>query len=190
MLAYVFWHWRRPEVPPVAYEALQRRFHAALAAAPPAGFHGSRCLGISGAPWAAGGQDAYEDWYLLDGSAALDPLNAGAVTASRQVPHDAAAAAAANGTAGLYLLRAGGAATGPGTATWFAKPAGMSYAGLATALDPLVRSEAAALWGRQMVLGPSPEFCLHTARPVALPAPLVPLPLACRPVWPEPGVRP
>jgi hypothetical protein len=30
MLAYVFWHWRRADVSAVAYEALQRRFHAAL----------------------------------------------------------------------------------------------------------------------------------------------------------------
>jgi hypothetical protein len=40
MLAYVFWHWRRPDVPAASYEALQRRFHAALGAAPPAGFLG------------------------------------------------------------------------------------------------------------------------------------------------------
>ena len=102
MLAYVFWHWRRPACPP-PYEALQRRFHAALEAAPPAGFSGSRSLAIAGAPWAADGGQAYEDWYLLEGSAALDPLNAAAVTASRQQPHDAAAAAAEGGTAGLYL---------------------------------------------------------------------------------------
>ena len=72
----------------------------------------------------------------------------------------------------------------PRTATWFAKPAGLGYAALYTMLEPLVRAEGAALWGRQMVLGPTPEFCLHTARPVALPSPLVPVPLHFRPVWP------
>ncbi len=27
-----------------------------------------------------------------------------------------------------------------------------------------------ALWGRQMVLGPTSEFCLHSSAPVELPA--------------------
>jgi hypothetical protein len=184
MLAYVFWHWRRPDVPAASYEALQRRFHAALGAAPPAGFLHSRSLAIAGAPWAGGGNDAYEDWYLLEGSAALDPLNAAAVSASRQAPHDAAAAVAGGGTAGLYLLRLGSADQAPHAATWFAKPAGLSYAAMFATLEPLVRTEGAALWGRQMTLGPALEFCLHASRPVALPAPLVAVALHCRTVWP------
>jgi hypothetical protein len=184
MLAYVFWHWRRPEVTAAAYEALQRRFHAALQAAPPPGFTGSRSVAIAGAPWAAGSGEAYEDWYLLDGSAGLDPLNAAAVSASRQGPHDSAAAAAEGGTAGLYLLRLGAVGDPPGIAAWFAKPAGMSYAALFVTLGPVVHTEGAALWGRQMTLGPTPEFCLHTRRPVTLPAPLVPLTLTCRRIWP------
>ena len=184
MLAYVFWHWRRPDVPAVSYEALQRRFHAALGEAPPAGFFGSRSLAIAGAPWAGGGSEAYEDWYLLEGSAALDPLNAAAVSASRQAPHDAAAAVAGGGTAGLYLLRLGSAGETPGTATWFAKPAGLTYTAMFATIEPLVRTEGAALWGRQMTLGPALEFCLHASRPVELPAPLVPVPIHCRTVWP------
>lgn len=184
MLAYVFWHWPRPDVPAAAYEAVQRRFHAALEAAPPPGFLGSRSVAIAGASWAAGGGPAYEDWYFVEGSAALDPLNEAAVTASRQSAHDAAAAAADGGTAGLYLLRLGVAGDPPRTATWFVKPAGMSYGALFAMLGPLVDAEGAALWGRQMTLGPTPEFCLHTARPVRLPAPLAAAGLSCRPVWP------
>ena len=184
MLAYVFWHWRRPDVPAGSYEALQRRFHAALGAVPPAGFLGSRSLAITGAPWAGGGNEAYEDWYLLEGSAALDPLNAAAVSATRQAPHDAAAAVAGGGTAGLYLLRLGSAGETPRMATWFAKPAGLSYTAMLTALKPLVRAEGAALWGRQMTLGPALEFCLHTSGPVALPESLVPIEFQCRTVWP------
>ena len=119
MLAYVFWHWPRAGVPPAEYEDRQRRFHAALQAAPSAGFQGSRCLGLAGAPWSGGGGPAYEDWYLLEGSAALDPLNTAAVTASRQAPHDAAAALADGGTAGLYTLRLGVQRDAPCIATWF-----------------------------------------------------------------------
>lgn len=183
MLAYVFWHWRRPQVSAAAYESLQSGFHAALAAAPSAGFHRSACLAIAGAPWAAGGGEAYEDWYLVDGSAALDPLNAAAVTASRQGPHDAAAAAAGGGTAGLYRLRLGTVDGPPGSASWFAKPAGMSYGELFGALEPMIRAERAALWGRQMTLGPAPEFCLHAPPAVSLPAPFAPIRIRCRPVW-------
>ena len=187
MLAYVFWHWRRPDVDEADYEQLQRRFHTALAQAPPPGFVSSRCSAIVGAPWAAGGGEAYEDWYLLSGSAALDPLNDAAVTASRRVPHDAAAAAAEGGTAGLYRLRSGVPVRTPGSAAWFAKPPGMSYPALYDALDPLVRHGSAALWGRQMVLGPTPEFCLQGERSGPLPDFLGAHTLALRPVWPEVG---
>jgi hypothetical protein len=182
MLAYVFWHWRRPEIAATEYESAQQRFHAALAAVPPPGFRRSWTVAIAGAPWTRSDQ-AYEDWYLLDNSAALDPLNTAAVTASRQAPHDAAAALAADGAAGLYLVRLGIPAGPPRVATWFAKPGGMGYAELFAALAPLVRTEAATLWVRQMVLGPSPECCLHSSRPVTLPEGFSPLRLDCRTVW-------
>jgi len=184
LLAYVFWHWRRPTVTASAYEAVQRRFHDALAAAPPEGFDRSFSLALSGAPWAAGGGEAYEDWYLVNGSAGLDPLNDAAITASRQAPHDAAAALAAGGTAGLYSLRLGRPGAPPLTAVWFGKPQGMTYPELFGALEPLVGAEGAVLWGRQMTLGPALEFCLHTTAPVRLPQQLVPSTFRCRTVWP------
>lgn len=168
MLAYVFWHWPRPGTAPAAYEAAQRAFHAALAAAPPPGFRRSHSSAIHGAPWAASGGAAYEDWYVVDDAAALDPLNHGAITASRQAPHDAAAALAAGGTAGLYTLRAGTALRAPRHASWFAKPAGTSYARVDTALQHIV-ARGASLWMRYLVLGPTPEFCLWSQTPVELP---------------------
>ena len=185
MLAYAFWHWRRSGVGRDAYEDLQRAFHAALAQSPPPGFIASRCSAIRDAPWAAEGAEAYEDWYLVTGSAALDPLNDAAVTASRRAAHDAAAAAAEGGTAGLYRLRRGAPVGAPGVAAWFDKPAGMSHAALYDALDHLVRSGSAALWGRQMVLGPTPEFCLQSERPIPLPDFPAARTVLLRPVWPE-----
>jgi hypothetical protein len=59
----------------------------------------------------------------------------------------------------------------------------MSYGALFTLVGDLIEAEDAALWGRQMTLGPTPEFCLHTASPVRLPGPLEGVTLACRPVW-------
>ena len=184
MLAYVFWHWRQAAAAAEEYEARQRAFHHALAADPPRGFLRSTTAAVSGAPWAAAGGAAYEDWYLLDGIPALEPLNEAAVTGARQRPHDSAAALAAGGTAGLYALRAGVAVQAPTHAAWFGKPAGMLYPALFDELAPLVTASGAALWMRQMVLGPTPEFCLHASTRADLPPRYAPLHLRLHPVWP------
>lgn len=182
MLAYVFWHWPRPDMDVARYEAAQRAFHAALDAAPPAGFTRSHSAALNGAPWAAGGGAAYEDWYLLQKSAALDPLNQAAISGSRQQPHDAAAALAAGGAAGLYMLRAGEPVIPPAHATWFGKPSGMTYAALDHALRDVVAA-GACVWMRYMVLGPTPEFVLHGGTG-ELPRPLTGIDVRLRTVWP------
>ena len=168
MLAYTFWHWRRADVTATDYEARQRAFHHALAAAPPEGFQRSWCHAIAGAPWAADGANAYEDRYVVNGSADLDRLNAAAITASRAAPHDMAAAAAAGGIAGLYTLRVGPLLDRPRIAYWFSKPDGMPYDALFAVLEPTMRSGLTALWMRYMTLGPTPEFCLQATTEILL----------------------
>lgn len=185
MLAYVFWHWKQSEITANDYEDRQRGFHAALAAAPPSGFLGSFSVSLSGAAWAAGGSDAYEDWYLVQDFGALGLLNEAAVSASRAAPHDAAAAVAAGGTAGLYGLRRGETLRRPRYAQWFGKPERMAYDELLTQLAPQVDQVQGVLWMRQMVLGPTREFCLHAGAPVSLPAAFRTLVIPLRPVWPE-----
>ncbi len=183
MLAYAFWHWKRPEVPREEYEARQRAFQSALAAHPPEGFLRATTVRLSGAPWAAAGGEAYEDWYLVRGISSLEALNDAAVTASRQAPHDAVAMLAEGGSAGLYALKAGAPVTLPAVATWFRKPAGVSYPALFDALAPIVATTPATFWMRQMVLGPTPEFCLHSSKPVELPAGFSAHTLELAPVW-------
>ena len=183
-LAYVFWHWKQASVDRAEYERRQAAFHAALAAAPSDGFVASLSVSVTGAPWAAQGGESYEDWYLVRGWSAIGALNEAAVSASRAAPHDAAAAAVADGTAGLYGLKLGTPLPAPRVAHWFAKPAGMRYEELFRLLSPLVDSSRGALWMRQMTLGPAREFCLHAQATVALPAPLAPLVLPLRPTWP------
>ncbi|HEX7122989.1 MAG TPA: hypothetical protein VF178_11505 [Gemmatimonadaceae bacterium] len=185
MLAYVFWHWPQPQIDTSEYEARLCRFHDALAEAPPDGFHGSWSFALRGARWANDGGSAYEDWYLLGGSADLDRLNDAAVSGARQAPHDGAAAAAAGGTAGLYRLRHGQPLRRPGAARWFAKPSTLSYAALDELVRPLVERTGGALWGRQMTLGPALEFCLHTATPCELPPELAALAVPVRTVFPR-----
>ncbi|MGH7720796.1 MAG: hypothetical protein ACREON_18365 [Gemmatimonadaceae bacterium] len=183
MLAYVFWHWKQRAIPASEYESLQRAFHAALAAAPSDGFSRSFTVALSGAPWLNAGGEGYEDWYLVRDSAALDPLNEAAVTASRQSAHAAAAAAVAGGAAGLYRLRLGDPLTPPRHAQWFAKPQGMSYPRLWEMLAPVLRETGAALWMRQMVLGPTPEMCVHSATALKLPSEISAASYELRAVW-------
>jgi hypothetical protein len=184
MLAYVFWHWKRSDVPALAYEQRQYQFHAALAADPPRGFLGSFSAHISGAPWAADAHEAYEDWYWVADFAALDWLNQAAVSGSRTASHDQAARVAAGGTAGLYKLRLGGAPFLPNCSYWFRKPDALSYDELFALISPIVDGGDCALWMRQMTLGPATEFCLQATALVALPSVLEALRLPMRIVSP------
>jgi hypothetical protein len=60
----------------------------------------------------------------------------------------------------------------------------MTYESLYRLLDPLVEVNGAALWGRQMVLGPAPEFCLHARESAPLPAPVEAVAIPLSPIWP------
>jgi hypothetical protein len=162
VLAYVFWHWPVPGLEPDRYVERLLAFHRALRAAPPAGFRGSRVLAIEGAPWAQGAP-AFEDWYLVDDFGALGALNEAAITGARQAPHDAVARLAAGGVGGVYRRLASAAAQIDRVA-WCAKPAGEPYAAF------LGRLPAAEAWQRQMVLGPTPEFCLFGSAPAGVQA--------------------
>lgn len=184
MLAYVFYHWKRNEVTTVDYEQRLRDFHRALTEAPSPGFSQSWCVSLTGAPWANGGGESYEDWYLVSGSADLDPLNDAAVSAARQAPHDKAASAAAGGTAGLYRLKLGNVVIAPRYSTWFGKPGDWSYAQLYERLRG-VTAGSTALWVRQMVLGPAHEFCIHSDSPLELPAGITAHSFETRAVFPQ-----
>jgi hypothetical protein len=174
MLAYVFWHWPTPETDRETYENHLRAFHRALAAGNPDGFLRSAVFRLRGVPWLETDADAYEDWYLVESSAALDVINDAAVTAARKDPHDRAARHAAGGAAGLYRLREGSEnLEATRFAYWLAKPAGVSYPDFYAQLRPLTDQPDVGLWGRQMVLGPTPEFTLRSPRPLDLPASLV-----------------
>jgi hypothetical protein len=61
----------------------------------------------------------------------------------------------------------------------------MPYSELFVQLTPVVDQAKAALWMRQMVLGPAREFCLHAVNPVSLPASFDALIIPLRPAWPE-----
>lgn len=166
MLAYVFWHWPQPGVAPKTYVEHLVGFHRTLEANKPVGFHGSRVFRIHGAGWLETKGDAFEDWYLIEDSAALDRINDAAVSGPCEAPHNLVAREAAGGTAGLYRLRRGEIGD-PNYAVWLSKPDGLSYPDFYSLLEPIVAGNA--LWGRQMTLGPTTEFVIHSAEPIQLP---------------------
>jgi len=185
MLAYVFWHWPAPEVDRASYERSLASFHRILHEVKPLGFQRSTSWRARGMPWLRTDGPGYEDWYLVDGSAALDPLNDAAVSGARKGPHDEVARLSEVGAGGLYGLRAG--SPDPDLvrfATWFSKPRATSYEGLDARLRPWVERTGVGLWRRQMVLGPTPEFCFRSPDRMELPEELSPLSFELKPIWP------
>jgi hypothetical protein len=173
VLAYVFFHRPAPGVEIQAYEVALRRFHGLLAEGPPPGFIGSNTYRIGA---------GYADWYLIESSAALDPLNEAAVTGVRSSTHDAVAHMSADGAGKLMVLISGRAGTAPGFEIRFSKPAGMSYPELYTRLKPWTDRREVSLWRRMMVLGPAPEFCMVAPSERQLPAEMRPDTLRREPV--------
>ncbi len=171
MLAYVFWHWPQSSIDRSAYLDHLADIHRALAANKCSGFRKSIVFRISGASWLNAAGEAYEEWYLLDDSAAMDRLNEAAVSGICEEPHNRVARQAAGGTGGLYRFRAGQEDLAESRfAVWLSKPPGVSYNDFYAALQPFTTQQGVGLWGRQMTLGPTTEFCIHSSTQVQLPA--------------------
>jgi hypothetical protein len=185
MLAYIFWHWPVAQVEPATYQELLGDFHRTLDGNRPVGFRYSRVLLSRRAPWAERDAAAtYEDWYIVENSAALDILDQAAVSGPCLPPHNQVARLADGGTGGLYRLRSGDADMPEiRCAYWFNKPAGMSYPALYELIQPLVEREGIALWQRQMTLGPATEFCLHSAVELSVPASVAVMPASVQQTW-------
>ena len=173
MLAYVFFHRAGSGVETPPYEAALRRFHAALAGEAPPGFISSTTYRIG---------NGYADWYLVDNSAALDPLNEAAVKGARAAPHDAVAHMSADGAGKLLMLMSGSARIEPRVEIRFSKPAGMGYPALYERLKPWTDRAEVSLWRRMMVLGPPPEFCLVAPSEQDLPTEMRPETLRREPI--------
>jgi hypothetical protein len=141
-------------------------------------------------PRAGVARDAYEDWYLLDGFAALGPLNQAAVSEAggHRRRHDRAADAVGGGVGGLYSVRAGSPRLTGGIACWFAKPARMTYEALDRLLEAVASpADAVCVWQRELALGPGREFCLVAPERLPLPPELDVLRVARAPLPRGPG---
>lgn len=158
MRAYVFWHRPKPGTDPRRYVGGVVRFHEALAGEPPAGLLGSVSHQVERIPWLAGAP-GFEDGCSLECSTALDEA---AVSGSRQRFHDEAAPLAFDGAAALYrAVLAGRPRPAEDSAgVWLSKPAGTGYAEALSRLQACIPTGAFS-WRRQMVLAPSPEYCVE-----------------------------
>ncbi len=185
MLAYVFWHWMRADGDVAAYEDALQAFQLALLDNAPTGYRRAAVFRHAPAPWLPGQGPHYMDWYVTDGSAALDPLNDAAVSAACLTAHDAAAERAQGGTAGLYRLRQGEVrAADVHCATWFSKPARMSDETLDARLAERMDGARSELWSRRMTLGPAPEMCVLAATAIELPEAFGAISVPMDPLWP------
>jgi hypothetical protein len=147
VLAYVFWHRPRSNVEVSDYEERLRSFHGALD-------FPSGSFRLIQFPFGEGG--GYEDWYLVDSWAELGELNKRAVDTHHRSSHERVALGAADGWGGIYDLVRGMAEIPRGT-EWLDKPQGeLTQEFIATLPHP-------AVWRRQLVLGPGPEFCCAVA---------------------------
>ena len=158
MLTYLFWHRPYATTTVKQYEEALLRFQQYLGQQQPPGFGGSASFRVAALPW-LDNRPGYEDWCLLGGSWALDPLNAFAVAGPVTSAHDAAAAQMEDGHGGLYALVWGEPMLPErSTAVWLTRPRGIQWRPV---LDGLREQHPqATLWRRQMVLGPGKEFVL------------------------------
>lgn len=159
MLAYVFWHRPFAHVDRKAYESALARFQSDLPRHQPPGLIVARSFRIGPVPWLSD-MPGYEDWYLVDGSWALDPLNALAIRGSMQAPHDGVAALADESHGGLYAHVAGEPLPAAQSAVvWLTRPRGVEWQ---AALDPVrAKPSQVNIWRRQMALGPAWEFAVE-----------------------------
>ena len=169
-LGYVFWHRARPGVSRRDYETKLLAFQSSLKAHPPDGFVDAVSFREATLPWSTRGSAAYEDWYLVSDFQSLGALNEAAVDVTNRRSHDEVAKEASEGYAGLYRLRRSDLRLHDALfSTWMRKPARMPYQAFLEALSEIVAGRRTDLWQRQMVLGPTAEFCVHSDASIKVP---------------------
>lgn len=169
-LAYVFWHWPRPGVSVRSYERKLSSFQSSLKSSGPTGLVDALSYRVDGLPWGPRRGPLYEDWYVVEGFSALGWLNDGALAGRVKGAHDSIAKDYMKGAGGVFgAIRRGIPLSEARYATWIEKRVGTSYQAYYEEVASKAGKRRTDLWRRQMVLGPSPQFCIHSDEEVNLP---------------------
>ena len=172
----MFWHSPVAGAPTESFEAKLASFHDSLNACKPDGFVEALSFRVAGLPWGHGQDLVYEDWYVVEDFAALGTLNDAAVSGPTRGPHDAVAKDFMEGSGGVFKLISGSLDLHQARfAAWIGKKIGPSYDSYYEDVSHVVGESNTDLWRRQMVLGPSPQFCVHSVNPVSFPEEFRPL---------------
>jgi hypothetical protein len=152
----------------------------------PEGFVEALSFRVDALPWGRQGGSTYEDWYVVDSFGALGALNDATVTGKVKESHDPIAKDYMKGAGGVLRLIQGNLRLRDGRfATWIEKSIGPLYRSYYDDVAGIVGGRSTALWRRQMVLGPSPQFCVHSEEPLEFPPSFRPIKLKLEMVSPS-----
>src|SRR5947207_305696 len=171
ILGYLFWHRPRPGTSRGIYEKKLTTFQESLKAHPPDGLIDALSFRLKARPWSMRRSSGYEDWYLLRDFGSLGVLNDAAVASQSKRQHDDIARDAAGVAGGVYKRLSGDLSLRDALfETWMRKPPMTPYRAFLDHVSRLAADRRTALWRRQMVLSPAPEFCLHSDGRLAMPS--------------------
>lgn len=161
MLAYTVWHHASDESKLEHYQNSLIQFHQTMAEEKPQGYISSKLFTMPSVPWMGETQTIFMDWYLIEDSASLDPLNDSVLAGTRKTSHDAVADNTSGGVTALYQPKLGNdQISNVNFITWVSKPKGMKYPNFFQELNFILHDKDASCWMRYMALGPGPEFCV------------------------------
>ena len=175
-LAYVFWHWPRPEIEVQSYEAKLVSFLRGLDSDNVPGLVDALSFRVGPLPWGPPNASFYEDWYVVKDFTSLGALNDGAISGAAGMAHGSIVKDFMKGTGSIFRLVSGALPLREShLVTWAEKPIGPSYQSYYDELAKVTMGSRTDLWRRQLALGPSQQFCIHSDGPLLMPQAFNPL---------------